>query len=160
MIPTETQLMSEERTIRTLVLGIGNSGRKDDGLGWKFIDFLNEQGIKDLELDYRYQLQIEDAELISHYDRIIFVDATKETTKEGFYLKPCARERLKELNSHSLHPDTVHSLCSAIYGKDPECLILGIEGKEWELKTGLSSEARRNLERAKRYFIAHLFMYL
>ena len=152
--------MSKERTIRTLVLGIGNSGRKDDGLGWKFIDFLKGQEMENLELDYRYQLQIEDAELISHYDRVIFVDATKEPTTEGFYLRPCSKVALEEMNSHSLHPETVYSLCSSIYGKNPECMILGIEGKEWELETGLSPEAERNLERAKRYFIAHLFVYL
>lgn len=152
--------MSKEKTIKTLVLGIGNSGRQDDGLGWKFIDFLKEKAIEDMELDYRYQLQIEDAELMSHYDRVVFVDATKEPTTEGFYLRPCSREAWMEMNSHSLHPETVTLLCSSIYGKDPECLILGIEGKQWELKTGLSSEANQNLERAKRYFLAHLFVYL
>ena len=152
--------MSKERTIRTLVLGIGNSGRKDDGLGWRFIDFLKEQEIGGLEFDYRYQLQIEDAELISQYDRVIFVDATKEPTTEGFYLRPCFKAEVTEMNSHSLHPETIYSLCSAIYEKDPECLILAIEGKEWELQTGLSPEAERNLERAKGYFIAHLFVYL
>ncbi|MGA9270965.1 MAG: hydrogenase maturation protease [Lutimonas sp.] len=152
--------MSRERTIRTLVLGIGNSGRKDDGLGWEFIDFLKKQEIENLELDYRYQLQIEDAELISHYDRIIFVDATKEPTTDGFYLRPCSKKVLTEMNSHSLHPETVSSLCSSIYGRDPECFILGIEGNQWGLETGLSPEARKNLERAKRYLVAHLFVYL
>jgi len=152
--------MSKEKTISTLVLGIGNCGRKDDGLGWKFIDYLMVQKIENLDLDYRYQLQIEDAELISNYDRVIFVDATKESTTDGFYLRPCSRVGLTEMNSHSLHPETVYSLCSTVYGKTPECMILGIEGKDWGLETGLSSEAERNLERAKRYFIAHLFVYL
>jgi hydrogenase maturation protease len=153
--------MLEEKTNRgTLVLGIGNSGRKDDGLGWKFIDFLKEKALDDIDLEYRYQLQIEDAELISHYDRVVFVDATKEPTTDGFYLRPCSRMVLMEMNSHSLHPETVTYLCSTIYGKDPECLILGIEGRQWELQAGLSSEAQRNLERAKRYFVAHLFVYL
>ena len=152
--------MSNEKTIRTLALGIGNCGRKDDGLGWKFIDFLMEQKIEVLDLDYRYQLQIEDAELISNYDRVIFVDATKEPTTDGFYLRPCSKVGMTEMTSHSLHPETVYSLCSAVYGKNPECLILGIEGKDWGLETGLSSEAESNLERAKRYFIAHLFVYL
>ena len=141
-------------------MGIGNCGRKDDGLGWKFIDFLKEHEIEDIELDYRYQLQIEDAELISHCDRVIFIDATREPTTDGFYLRPCTRVRTAELNSHSLCPETVFSLCSEIYGKEPECLILGIEGKEWGLETGLSSQAERNLERAKHYFFAHLFVYL
>lgn len=148
--------MSEQNTINTLILGIGNSGRQDDGLGWKFIDFLKEKTLNGTQLDYRYQLQIEDAELISHFDRVVFVDATKEPTSEGFYLRPCSRKVLDEMNSHSLHPETVTSLCSSIYGKEPESLILGIEGKEWELEMGLSPEAERNLERAKRYFVAHL----
>ena len=152
--------MSDEKTIKTLVLGIGNSGRKDDGLGWEFIDFLKEQEFEDIELDYRYQLQIEDAELISQYERVVFVDATKEPTTDGFYLRPCSRASVTEMNSHSLHPETVYSLCCEIYGKNPECLILGIEGTEWGLEAGLSPDAKRNLERAKRYFIAHLFVYL
>ncbi len=116
--------------------------------------------MEDVELDYRYQLQIEDAELISRYDRVVFIDATREPTTDGFYLRPCSRVETAEMNSHSLCPETVFSLCSAIYAKDPECLILGIEGKDWGLETGLSSEAERNLERAKRYFVAHLFVYL
>ena len=93
-------------------------------------------------------------------DRVIFVDATKEPTTDGFYLRPCSKVGVTEMNSHSLHPETVYSLCSAIYKKEPECLILGIEGQDWGLETGLSPEAESNLERAKRYFIAHLFVYL
>ena len=152
--------MSEERTPKTLVLGIGNSGRQDDGLGWSFLDFLKNEGLPDFDLEYRYQLQIEDAELISNYDRIIFVDATKEPTTDGFYLRACSKIALSEMNSHSLQPETVVMLCSAIYEKEPECLILGIEGVQWELETGLSPEANRNLERAQEFFIAHLFNYI
>ncbi len=152
--------MSGAKTHRTLVLGIGNSGRKDDGLGWKFVDFLKEEEIEGLELDYRYQLQIEDAELISHFDRVIFVDATRESPAEGFYLRPCRKIELSDLNSHSLHPETVTTLCSSIYNKEPDCLILGIQGHQWELETGLSIEAERNLDRARKFFIAHLFAYI
>ena len=152
--------MSEERTHRTLILGIGNSSRQDDGLGWKFIDYLKEGDVEGLELDYRYQLQIEDAELISHFDKVIFVDATEEFIEDGFYLKPCRKVEPTDLNSHSLHPETVSALCSTVYGKTPECLILGIQGYHWELKTGLSSGAKRNLERARSFFNARHFVYL
>ena len=46
---------------KTIILGIGNNGRQDDGLGWAFLDFLEEQNTT-IDLEYRYQLQIEDAE--------------------------------------------------------------------------------------------------
>ncbi|RLD75788.1 MAG: Ni/Fe hydrogenase, partial [Bacteroidetes bacterium] len=60
---------------KTIVFGIGNIGRQDDGLGWLFLDHLKEKQFNHLDLEYRYQLQIEDAELICNYDTVIFVDA-------------------------------------------------------------------------------------
>ena len=64
-----------KKSDKTIVIGIGNNGRQDDGLGWMFLDFLDEQNAN-IDLEYRYQLQIEDADLISNYDTVIFVDAT------------------------------------------------------------------------------------
>ena len=64
--------MNESGTDRkTLLIGIGNSGRSDDALGWKFVDeFADYDYLFDLE--YRYQLQIEDSELVSRYKKVIF----------------------------------------------------------------------------------------
>ncbi|PSR08953.1 MAG: Ni/Fe hydrogenase, partial [Bacteroidetes bacterium] len=60
---------------RQLLLGIGNSGRADDGLGWAFAEAFSDQA--DLfEVELRYQLQIEDALLISTYQRVVIVDAS------------------------------------------------------------------------------------
>ena len=74
---------------KILIIGIGNSGRQDDGLGWKLLDFLNEQNLENIELIYKYQLQIEDADLISSYDRVIIVDAVKHKVDNGFYFTKC-----------------------------------------------------------------------
>jgi Ni,Fe-hydrogenase maturation factor len=68
---------------RTIILGIGNNGRQDDGLGWLFLDSLKDLESK-LTLEYRYQLQIEDAELISNYKTVIFVDASKSQPRRWF----------------------------------------------------------------------------
>ena len=43
---------------KILLLGIGNNGRSDDALGWKFVEeFTSRQELFDVE--YRYQLQVE-----------------------------------------------------------------------------------------------------
>ncbi len=60
---------------KTLFVGIGNIGRADDGLGWAFIDYLALKSTNSYNLEYRYQLQVEDAELISNYHTVIFVDS-------------------------------------------------------------------------------------
>ena len=136
---------------KTIVLGIGNNGRQDDGLGWSFLDFLNDQDTK-IDLEYRYQLQIEDAELISNYKTVIFVDATKEKTKEGFYLKPCRPSEKHSFSTHALEPETILYLSNKLYNHKPEASIFGIQGYDWELKIGLSDKGNINLEKAKKYF--------
>jgi hydrogenase maturation protease len=151
---------TNKKTDKTLVLGIGNSSRGDDALGWKFLDFLRNSGFEGLDLEYRYQLQVEDAELISRYEKVIFVDATSEATQDGFYVRSCDLRELNDITSHSLGPETVNSLCRSVFDKAPECLIIGIEGRQWELGEGLSSIARDNLSKAQNFFIEQLFMYI
>ena len=137
---------------RIIVLGIGNTGRQDDGLGWLFLDFLKSQK-NSYVLEYRYQLQIEDAELISGYDEVIFVDATKEETKDGFFLKPCQASDKYSFSTHALAPETILYLTNKLYDHNPHSSIFGIQGYKWELKIGLSKGANENLDNAKKYFI-------
>ena len=134
-----------------LIFGIGNNGRQDDGLGWSFLDFLKELNTT-IELEYRYQLQIEDSELISNYNQVIFIDATKEKTEEGFYLKPCLPSEKYSFSTHALAPETVMYLSSELYNHKPNALVFGIEGYNWGLKIGLSKKGALNLEKAKKYF--------
>ena len=61
----------------TLVIGIGNKGRNDDGLGWNFAAFIEQMRLPKVSIEYRYQLQIEDAYLISQYERIFFADTLR-----------------------------------------------------------------------------------
>ena len=134
-----------------IVLGIGNSGRQDDGLGWMFLDFLEEQN-SDIDVEYRYQLQIEDAYLISNYDTVIFVDATKEETEEGFHIEPCHPSGKYSFSTHTLAPETVLYLSHKLYNHNPDASIFAIQGYDWELMIGLSEKGTINLDKAKKYF--------
>ena len=140
-----------KKSDKIIILGIGNNGRQDDGLGWMFLDFLEEQN-SDIDIEYRYQLQIEDADLISNYDTVIFVDATKEETEEGFYLKPCHPSEKYSFSTHALAPETVLYLSHKLYDHNPDAFIFAIQGYDWELKMGLSEKGTVNLEKAKKYF--------
>lgn len=136
---------------KTIILGIGNNGRQDDGLGWSFLDILDEQHLN-IDLEYRYQLQIEDAELISNYDKVIFVDATKEYKIDGFYLSPCHPSEEYSFSTHALKPETILYLSNKLYDHHPQASIFGIQGYDWELKIGLSERGNINLIKASKYF--------
>ena len=148
--------MNESGTNRkTLLIGIGNSGRSDDALGWKFVDeFADYDHLFDLE--YRYQLQIEDAELVSRYKKVIFVDASCTLLDSGFSFERCTPEPLTSFTSHELSPGYVVWLARDLYNISPQAFVLAIGGTQWELHLGLSAEAKQNFNKAANFFRAYL----
>ncbi|MGB8380063.1 MAG: hypothetical protein WCG47_02240 [Dermatophilaceae bacterium] len=70
-----------------LIYGIGNVGRQDDGLGWAFVDRIEQQPDRPrAQLVRGYQLALEDADLVSRASRVLFVDSTKQSTVRCFSL--------------------------------------------------------------------------
>ncbi len=136
----------------TLLIGIGNSGRSDDGLGWAFLDRIQQEAVFDGRVEYRYQLQVEDAALIKDEEHVIFVDSYRGELPNGFQLTRC--EPLSELafTTHVLPPGAVLSLCRDLYGRAPRADALMIQGTCWDLRIGMSPEAERCLENALRFF--------
>lgn len=133
---------------KMLLVAIGNSGRGDDGLGWKFADLAQESGTGVFDVAYRYQLQVEDAELISHYDIVIFADASQEDLENGFGIKSIKASGHFFYTSHVQSPQAVLFLAETLFGKSPSSYLLGITGYEWELKTSISEKASANLQSA------------
>ena len=143
----EIYAMSEAGNKKMLIIGIGNSGRSDDGLGWLLVDAIRKKSLN-IDLVYRYQLQIEDAELISDYHTVIFADATKKSTEEGFFFELCQPNQGIGLSSHILEPETVLWLENDLFKKSPVAFVLGIEGEKWELSLEPSQSGLSNLKRA------------
>ena len=138
---------------RILCIAIGNSGRGDDGIGWKFADELKRFGYNFLDYEYRYQLQIEDAVLISSYDTVIFVDASHAVLENGFEMKNCTVANHYFFSSHMQSAETILYLASDLYNKYPDAYTLAISGLYWDLKTSLSKEAKKNIQLALSFFI-------
>lgn len=151
--------MSNKGTKDLLIIGIGNSGRSDDGLGWLMLDAIKMK-FSHVEVLYRYQLQIEDAEILSHYTTVIFVDATKEHTKTGFYFKSCDPNMGLGLTSHMLEPETVLWLENELYKTKPTTFVMGIEGQKWELSLEPSEVALRNLNIASNFLTKNVNLIL
>lgn len=139
--------MKNTKVNNTLIIGIGNYGRGDDGLGWTYLDLLASSGCEN-DLEYRYQLQIEDAELISKYGRVIFVDATLQDLSSEYILTPLTSERADSFTSHAIPPKHILYLCYELYGSSPEAFMLAIKGFDFGLQHGLSKRAEYSLHAA------------
>ena len=136
----------------TLLIAIGNSARSDDGLGWAFLDHLRQSKRFLGKSVYCYQLQVEDAEMISHYPRVIFVDAWTNDSEHCFAWEKTEAQNDFTFTTHALTPESVLFLCQDLYQQSPQAYTLKIRGKEWELEEGLSDRARSNLQEAIEFF--------
>ncbi len=138
---------------KTILIGIGNSGRQDDGLGWAFLDEIGPKLPPNFDVEYRYQLQIEDAELISHYENVFFVDAHKQVLENGVTIEKCLPIETHSFSSHALPPETILFLTKTVYDKNPESYIIGISGESFELEIGLTNNAKNNLDKGMSLFL-------
>lgn len=137
----------------TLIIGIGNNTRQDDGLGWCFIDLLEKKGINSNNLLCKYQLMVEDAEVIKKFETVIFVDATKEELNSGFSIERIYPANQVAFSTHAVPPNQILNLCESIYNKTPKAYMVKIKGYQWSIEIGLSEMAKINLSKTITNFI-------
>lgn len=129
-----------------LVYGYGNPGRQDDGLGIAFSQAIEDACIHDCTVEQNYQLNAEDALLISEYPIVVFADASH--TPEYYSFSQIKPAHEIGFTTHAMEPSSVVGLCNELYSKKPECYLLEIRGHAWEMKEGLAPEAASNLKMA------------
>lgn len=139
------------------IIGIGNNTRQDDGLGWVFLDHLEKEGFKIDNLLYKYQLMVEDAEMISTFDTVVFIDACKSKIKDRFAFERIYPAEEVSFSTHSVPPNQILNLCETLYAKKPKAYLMKIQGYQWNIEIGLSKNAKTNLNNAFTYFIENFF---
>jgi hydrogenase maturation protease len=136
--------------VRVLVLGIGNPGRGDDGLGARAAERVAALALPGVTADANYQLNVEDALACAAQDVVVFVDAARGLRRpfKMARLGPGADASAVPAMTHSLGPGAVMALTRELYGKAPEAWLLGIRGRRWEMGEGLSPQAADDLDEA------------
>lgn len=134
---------------RVLVLGYGNPGRCDDGLGPALAERLRDAWIPGVRVESCYQLSVEDAATAADHDVVVFADASLKGDAP-FEIRPLEpRTDTAQFTSHSLSPAGVLGLARDLFGTDTAGWALAIRGVRFDdFDEGLSAEARTNLEAA------------
>lgn len=147
--------MSAERPRRTLVLGWGNPGRLDDGLGPALARRVESHHLPGVVVGTGYQLQVEDAADLRDFDRVIFVDADRSGAEpfEARTIGPTSSG--VGFSSHSVTPGALLSIARDLFDAEPEAWLVGVRGYEFdEFGEGLSPRAEENLEHAADFVCA------
>jgi hydrogenase maturation protease len=136
-----------------LVIGYGNPGRMDDGLGPALVEAMEMLDLAGVDLDADYQLTVEDAAAAAAHKVVVFADAD-EAGPEPFYLRPVEPEMELGFSSHGCQPGQVMALARELFRAQTKGYILGIRGYEFnEFREALSERAKANLAAATEFLV-------
>lgn len=135
------------------LIGYGNPGRCDDGLGPAFAARIAVRNLPDLVVSTDYQLTVDHALTVAQAKKVVFVDAMM-CNEEPFRFVRALPVKSRDLASHSLEPGNVLALAATLFHAEPEAYILGISGEEFRrIDEGLSAQAEDNLRLAEAFFL-------
>jgi hydrogenase maturation protease len=132
---------------RVLVLGYGNPGRQDDGLGPAAAIEIESMGLPNLTAFDNYQLNIEDAIDVAAHDVVWFIDAAK-TGPSPYDVRTLSPSSTIEFTSHIVRPEAILAIARQCYGGSPQGFLLAIRGYEFEFIEALTPGATNNLRAA------------
>lgn len=133
---------------RTLVIGYGNPGRLDDGLGPALVAKLEAAPIPGVTVDSDYQLMVEDATAIAEHDIVIFVDASLNAAPPFSFEEVLPKPDLS-FTTHSVSPPALLGLAHELFNAKTRGYIVGIRGYDFDaFGERLSQQAQENLNAA------------
>lgn len=129
----------------TVVIGYGNPGRLDDGLGPALAEAIEREAIAGVEAMADYQLSAEHAAEIAPHGVVVFADAASAGAGPCF-LRRLLPRAAHAFSTHAMRPEAVLALAERTMGWRGEAYLLGIRGYAFNaFGEGLSGPARENL---------------
>ena len=136
--------------VRIILIGYGNPGRLDDGLGPALAAAVEAMRLPGMTAESKYHLTVEDAESVARHDIVIFADAAV-SGPEPFELRSIEPAVTHRFTTHGIDPETVLGLARDVFGAETRGFVLAIRGYEFnDFGETLSDGARRNLADAVR----------
>jgi hydrogenase maturation protease len=142
---------------KTIIIGYGNIDRADDGVAFAVINELRRQlGRKILEegdtgLDelnnendsiFLSQLVPEIMELLTGYNRIVFVDAHVGSDMEDLSLSPVVAQYISSSFTHHITPATLLAFLKTMYQCEPQAHLVSIRGYDFDFKRAFSPKVQ------------------
>ncbi len=137
---------------KILIMGIGNYLMEDDGFGVHFIKYLEEKELPSNVTLIDVGTSISDhLDLLCETDKLICVDVAEGGGSPGdIYKFTPADINYQNSKYHNAHKITIFDtleIVRTLKGNIPECTILAVEPKDYNLEIGLSKEVEAALKK-------------
>jgi hydrogenase maturation protease len=129
-------------TMKTLVIGYGNDSRNDDGVGWFVVEQLRHKNLHAVSFELAHQLEVDFAETVRDFDRVIFVDAAIPESPDSWRREEVVPGFQSHAVAHFLTPGDVLGLSQTLYGAAPAGILFSIRGHDFNFGMNLTPETR------------------
>jgi hydrogenase maturation protease len=135
----------QESPAGLLVIGYGNTLRRDDGVGPKVADAVAALALPGVRALACPLLTPELADPVSRARIAVFVDAAVDAPRE-VQLRKLAPADSSQIMAHAANPATVLALVRDVFGHAPEAWLLTVPVENISIGEELSAFGRRGLE--------------
>ena len=138
----------------SLILGIGNFDREDDGVAWHILQGLHQKLGRstadepyfstsqpegdDPKTLFSLQLFPEMADVIAPFDHICFVDAHTGAIEEELSFHSIEPAIQNNPLTHHMTPETLLALTHTVSGRTPEAILVSVRGYAFQYHQALS----------------------
>jgi hydrogenase maturation protease len=130
---------------RVLLVGYGNPGRLDDGLGPAVAAHFEGLGLPDVTVRTDYQLSVELAEELRYHELVLFADAAVSGAAP-FEVREVTPTDGLSFSTHSVSPAELLGLGRRLFGASCRGFTVGIRGYDFDaFGERLSAHATENL---------------
>ena len=130
-----------------LILGYGNTLRRDDGVGPQVADAVAALHLPGVQTLAAPLLTPELADPVSRADTVVFVDAAVDAPRE-VQLRPLPPAESSQIMAHAASPATLLALARDVFGRAPRGWLLTIPAEDLGIGEDFTPLARRGLEEA------------
>lgn len=138
---------SENGLVPLLVIGYGNTLRRDDGVGPRVAERIHALDLPGVETLAAGLLTPELADPISRAAKVVFVDASIDQARE-VQMRPLPPAESSQIMAHAADPRTMLALARDVYGHAPEGFILTIPAEDLGIGEELTAAARQGADEA------------
>jgi hydrogenase maturation protease len=137
----------------TLFIAYGNADRQDDGVGWAVLSRLagrlnlpfpaepeDELPAPDPRLGLLYTLQLtpELAEVLTAYDRVMFIDAHAGALPDDLSWQELSPVYQRSPLTHHMTAESLLSITHSLYGAAPRSILVSVRGQSFGFERGLT----------------------
>jgi hydrogenase maturation protease len=135
-------------SVRThsLIIGIGNPLRSDDGLGWAVTEQLSLDCNTTCDIQNVYQLTPELAQSMAVVNLVIMIDANHEGEPGELHIRTLSLSaQPSAVGTHYTTPEELAALTAIVYGQCPPVVVVTMTGANFSIGEQFSTIIARRI---------------